>query len=110
MKFEEQLKQFKESLNFPRNFGVSDYNDLMKEIKKIIIEKALNSELDYHLEEESASNSRNGYSSKTIQTEAGKIELSTPRDRNSSFEPLIVKKGQRKASILDDQILALYAR
>ena len=82
----------------------------MKEIKKIIIEKALNSELDYHLEEESASNSRNGYSSKTIQTEAGKIELSTPRDRNSSFEPLIVKKGQRKASILDDQILALYAR
>ena len=110
MKFEEQLKQFKESLNFPKNFGVSDYNDLMKEIKKIIIEKALNSELDYHLEEETASNSRNGYSSKTIQTEAGKIELSTPRDRNSSFEPVIVKKGQRKASILDDQILALYAR
>ena len=110
MKFEEQLKQFKESLNFPRNFGVSDYNDLMKEIKKIIIEKALNSKLDYHLEEESAINSRNGYSSKTIQTEAGKIELSTPRDRNSSFEPLIVKKGQRKVSILDDQILALYAR
>ena len=110
MKFEEQLKQFKESLNFPKNFGVSDYNNLMKEIKKIIIEKALNSELDYHLEEESESNSRNGYSSKTIQTEAGKIELSTPRDRNSTFEPVIVKKGQRKASILDDQILALYAR
>ena len=60
--------------------------------------------------EDSANNSRNGYSSKTIQTEVGKIELSTPRDRNSSFEPIIVKKGQRKASILDDQILALYAR
>ena len=60
--------------------------------------------------EDSANNSRNGYSSKTIQTEAGKIELSTSRDRNSSFEPIIVKKGQRKASILDDQILALYAR
>ena len=43
MKFEEQLKEFKESLNFPKNFGVSDYNDLMKEIKKIIIEKALKS-------------------------------------------------------------------
>ena len=50
--------------------------------------------------EDSANNSRNGYSSKTIQTEAGKIELSTSRDRNSSFEPIIVKKGQRKASIL----------
>lgn len=110
MNIEEQLKHFKESLNFPKNFGVSDYNNLLKEIKKIIIEKALNSELDYHLEEETESNSRNGYSSKTIQTEAGKIELSIPRDRNSSFEPVIVKKGQRKASILDEQILSLYAR
>ena len=110
MNFKEQLKQFKESLNFPKNFGVSDYNDLMKEIKKIIIEKALNSELDYHLEEETDNNSRNGYSSKTIKTEAGAIDISTPRDRNSTFEPVIVKKVQRKASILDDQILALYAR
>ena len=108
MKFEEQLKQFKESLNFPKNFGVSDYNDLMKEIKKIIIQKALNSELDYHLEEESASNSRNGYSSKTIQTEAGKIELSTPRDRNSSFEPVIVKKGQHFQKLKYSFVLCIW--
>ena len=66
MKFEEHLKQFKESLNFPKNFWVSDYNDLMKEIKKIIIEKTLNSELDYNLEEETENNSRNWYSSKSI--------------------------------------------
>ena len=52
MKFEEQLKQFKESINFPKNFGESEYNDLMKEIKKIIIETALNSELDNNCEEE----------------------------------------------------------
>ena len=83
MKFEEQLKQFKESLNFPKNFGVSDYNILMKEIKKIIIDKALNSELDYHLEEESDNNSRNGYSSKTIKTEG----MST-RDTVSTFEEI----------------------
>ena len=83
MKFEEQLKQFKESLNFPKNFGVSDYNILMKEIKKIIIDKALNSELDYHLEEESDNNSRNGYSSKTIKTEG----MST-RDIVSTFEEI----------------------
>ena len=62
------------------------------------------------MDKDLVNNSRNGYSSKTIQTEASKIELSTSRDRNSSFEPIIVKKGQRKASILDDQILALYAR
>ncbi len=83
MKFEEQLKQFKESLNFPKNFGVSDYNILMKEIKKIIIDKTLNSELDYHLEEESDNNSRNGYSSKTIKTEG----MST-RDTVSTFEEI----------------------
>ncbi|MDE7315546.1 MAG: hypothetical protein K2N11_07565 [Mucispirillum sp.] len=52
MNFEEELKHFKESLNIPRNFGVSDYNILMKEIKKIVLEKALNSKLGYHLEEE----------------------------------------------------------
>ena len=62
------------------------------------------------MDKDLVNNSRNGYSSKTIQTEASKIELSTSRDRNSSFEPIIVKKGQRKASILDDQILTLYAR
>ena len=62
------------------------------------------------MDKDLVNNSRNGYSSKTIQTEASKIELSTSRDRNSSFEPIIVKKGQRKASILDNQILALYAR
>ena len=92
MNFEEQLKQFKESLNFPKNFGVSDYNILMKEIKKIVLEKVLNSELDYHLEEATDNNCRNGYSSKTIKTEAGAIDISTPRDRNSTFEPVIVKK------------------
>ncbi|HIZ88873.1 MAG TPA: transposase [Candidatus Mucispirillum faecigallinarum] len=110
MNFEKQLKQFKESLNFPKNFGISDYNILIKEIKKIVLEKALNGELDYHLEEETNNNSRNRYSSKTIKTETGAIDISTPRDRNSTFEPVIVKNGQRKASILDDQILALYAR
>lgn len=82
----------------------------MKEIKKIMLKKALNSELDYHLETETDNNSCNGSSSKRINTEAGKIDLSTPRDRNSTFEPIIIKKGQRKAGILDDQILALYAR
>lgn len=62
MSFEEELKHFKESLNIPRNFEVSDYNILMKELKKIVLEKALNSELEYHLETETDNNSRNGYS------------------------------------------------
>ena len=67
----------------PKNLGVSDYNILIKEIKKIIIDKALNSELDYHLEEESERNSCNGYSSKTIKTEG----MST-RDTVSTFEEI----------------------
>ena len=50
----------------------------MKEIKKIMLKKALNSELDYHLETETDNNSCNGFSSKRINTEACKIDLSTP--------------------------------
>jgi transposase-like protein len=83
---------------------------LSESLRKHIIERALNAELDYHLETEEAHNTRNGYSSKTIHTEDGSIELSTPRDRNSTFEPALIKKGQRRFSSMDDKILALYAR
>jgi transposase-like protein len=79
-------------------------------LRKHIIERALNTELDYHLEIEEEHNSRNGHSKKTIHTEDGSIELSTPRDRNATFEPALIKKGQRRFTSMDDKILALYAR
>ena len=79
-------------------------------LTKFTVEHTLNAELDFHLETEEAHNTRNGYSRKTIHTEDGSIDLTTPQDRNSTFEPALVKKGQRRFTSMDDKILALYAR
>ena len=87
----------------------------MKQIKKRLVERALAGELNHHLssdgsDEEAAANSRNGSSKKTIQSEDGELALSIPRDRNGSFEPILVPKHQRRIAGLDEKILALYAR
>ena len=55
-------------------------------------------------------NSRNGYSSKTIRTEEGSLEIITPRDRESSFEPKIIPKNKRSVTGLDEKVIALYAK
>ena len=88
---------------------------LMKQIKKRLVERALAGELNGHLkssasDEEAAPNSRNGRSKKTVTCEDGELELSIPRDRNGSFEPILVPKHQRRIAGLDEKILALYAR
>lgn len=87
-----------------------DLRDFTEILTKFTVERALNAELDYHLETEEDHNTRNGYSAKTIHTEDGTIDLITPRDRNATFEPALVKKGQRRFTSMDDKILALYAR
>ncbi|EXG27014.1 transposase, Mutator family protein, partial [Acinetobacter baumannii 121738] len=56
------------------------------------------------------SNSRNGFSSKTITTQDGQLALDIPRDREGSFEPQIIKKHQTRITSMDDQILSLYAK
>ena len=88
---------------------------LMNQLKKRLVERALAGELNGHLKREAADetatpNSRNGSSKKTVQSEAGELELSIPRDRNGSFEPVLVPKHQRRIVGLDEKILALYAR
>ena len=84
---------------------------LMKQIKKRLVERVLAGELNGHLKNEAtAPNSRNGSSKKTVQSEDGELDLSIPRDRNGSFEPVLVPKHQRRIAGLDDKILALYAR
>lgn len=55
-------------------------------------------------------NARNGYSSKTVITGDGPLELSTPRDREGSFDPLLIKKNQTRFTSMDNQILTLYAK
>ena len=90
---------------------------LFKELKKRLLERALGAELTEHLgynkgdpAGRGSGNSRNGYSSKTVLGDDGAIEIAVPRDRNSSFEPQIVAKGQTRLDGFDDRIISLYAR
>jgi len=90
---------------------------LIKTLIKRVVEQAMNAELTNHLGYEKHqsvfgknSNSRNGTSPKTVKTEVGDVAIDVPRDRNSSFEPQIVKKHQRRFEGFDDKIISMYAR
>ena len=92
-----------------------DLTDFTHMLTKVAVEAALNAELDDHLgydrhEKTNTDNSRNGFSSKTVRTEEGQFELDTPRDRDGSFEPQLVRKQQTRFTAMDDKILYLYAK
>ncbi|NOR43373.1 MAG: IS256 family transposase [Gammaproteobacteria bacterium] len=92
-----------------------DLNALTQMLSKITIEAALNAELDDHLgydkhDVTESTNSRNGYTSKTILTENGQFEIDTPRDRNGDFEPKLVKKNQRRMPSVQDKVMHFYTR
>ena len=85
--------------------------------KKALIEAALAAELNHHLgyasgadRPENATNQRNGSTSKTVLTGDGQVRIETPRDRDGSFDPLLVPKHARRFTGFDDKIVALYAR
>lgn len=93
----------------------ADLNDFRAMLTKVTVEAALNAELEHHLgyqknDKAPADNHRNGYLHKQVKTEDGCFELTTPRDRNGSFEPEIVKKNQSRFTAMDDKILHLYAK
>jgi Transposase, Mutator family len=90
---------------------------LLKELTKAVIERCLETELDIHLgypkhgrKGSALGNTRNGSSPKTLKGEQGHVDIEVPRDRQSTFEPQLVKKGQTRLEGFDDKILALYAR
>jgi putative transposase len=90
---------------------------LLKQLTKAILERALAAELTEHLGYEKhdpvgykSGNSRNGATKKALKGDFGEIELETPRDRDSSFEPKIIAKGQTRFTGFDDKILSMYAR
>lgn len=92
-----------------------DLINTFKKLQKAIIEKVLEGELDHHLgyDKHARSNNdnhRNGHGSKTIITDSMELEIDTPRDRNSSFEPQLIAKGERKFKGFDDKIISMYAR
>jgi putative transposase len=86
-------------------------NGLLDQLKKALAERALNAEMDHHLSGEGTSgNSRNGYGRKTVLTDSGSLELSIPRDRQSSFDPQLLAKYQRRFPGFDEKIVSMYAR
>ena len=85
--------------------------------KKALIERALGAELGHHLgypngtaKPEAVTNQRNGTSAKTVLTEDGPLRIEVPRDRDASFEPLLIPKHERRFTGFDDKIIAMYAR
>jgi putative transposase len=90
---------------------------LLSQLTKRLVERALEVELTDHLGYEphreppgGARNTRNGSTPKTLVTEHGAVEVRTPRDRDGSFEPKLVRKRQRRFEGFDEKILALYSR
>ena len=81
-------------------------------LKKRLAERMLNAEMEHHLSEEEreAGNHRNGYGTKTVLTDSGKVELAIPRDRHSRFDPVLIGKYRRRFPGFDERIIALYAR
>jgi transposase-like protein len=89
----------------------------VRRFKKAVIERALGGELTHHLgypaggvKPDATTNHRNGTSEKTVVTDDGPLTLDVPRDRESSFEPRLVAKHERRFTGFDDKIIALYAR
>ncbi len=102
--------------------SIADLNALCRAMMKKGLETMLDSEMKHHLEQEGQvrsetgesspkrANCRNGRSQKTVQGDFGQVEIQTPRDRESTFEPQIVGKHQRRIEGFDEKILALYAK
>jgi len=102
---------------------VDDLNGLLRAMMKSALERMLNTEMDCHLGRSPSAevaapaaptpgsrNRRNGHSKKTIAGDLGELRLTTPRDRNGTFEPQLIGKHQRRLAGFDDKILALYAK
>lgn len=111
-KLQEMAKELAKGLHTEEDLEV-----LSRALLKVTVERALGAELDHHLgyekyasEGRNSGNSRNGTSSKTLKGDSGQVEIATPRDRNGTFEPQLIGKGQRRLGKFEGQILSLYAK
>jgi putative transposase len=95
----------------------SEVKALMRAFNKALIERAVGAELSHHLgykpggeKPEGQANERNGASGKTVLTEHGSVRISVPRDRDGTFEPILIPKHARRFTGFDEHIIAMYAR
>lgn len=101
-------------------YGIKDMKDVHDFVKMLTaetIQAALDAELEnelgyskYDYKNKQTSNSRNGYSSKTVQGSMGEMEIDIPRDRNGEFDPQLVKKHQTDISSIEDKVIFLYSQ
>jgi len=94
-----------------------DVEDVMRQLKKALIERALGAEMSHHLgyspgeaKPEDAANHRNGNSGKTVLTDDGPLRIAIPRDRHGAFEPQLIGKHERRFTGFDGKIIAMYSR
>ena len=96
----------------------TDVNSIMRDMMSIILEGALDQEMDeelgysrYDYRNKETENSRNGHSQKTMHTSYGDMEIDIPRDRKGEFEPQIVKKYQNTITqVMEEKIISMYAK
>jgi len=103
--------------NYQRPEDILGENGLLKQLTKGILERCLQGEMTHHLgyakhelKGKNTGNSRNGSYKKTVTGDQGEIPVNIPRDRDGSFEPVILPKGQTRFKGFDDKIISLYAR
>jgi putative transposase len=103
--------------NYSKPEDLTGENGLLRQLMKAVMERALKAEMETHLGYEKHSqdgnpggNRRNGNSKKTMKGDFGEIEIVTPRDREATFEPRIITKGQTRMPGLDGKIISMYAR
>lgn len=113
IKDEELRKQIQEALYSDKPL-LGPEGGIFTQLLQAMVNASLEGELDHHLEtekEEKQSNRRNGYTNKTVKSQAGDLSIQTPRDRSSKFDPKLVAKRQRELKGgLEQAILALYAQ
>jgi transposase-like protein len=108
MKIEIDVEDFAEKIRSGK--GLSGKDGALTDLVRQITEMTLQAELESHLAQDLQKNRKNGYTSKTMRTEHGAFELETPRDRNGSFEPQIVKKNQTHMSDeIEKKMLSLFS-
>lgn len=99
-------------------YDIKDAHDIQEALKDLLgstIKEMMEVEMEDHLGYEKSKRSdnddyRNGYKSKTVKSSIGEVELEVPQDRKSTFEPQVVKKGQKDISEIDHKIISMYAK
>ena len=110
----EQIRKYIKEGNLK---DLQDVQSMVKDLFASTMQEMLEAEMDTHLgyakydtKNKQIDNSRNGHSHKSVESELGEVDLEIPRARKSDFEPVIVKKHQKRMPSIEDQVIALYAR